>query len=346
MQPPSPRETACSPVLPVARGPISDHVIAMLAEAGSSPPPDWLDDVDIADFLSDDDFQLALYVLYELHYRSFAGVEDGLEWDPGVLAVRAMLEAQFESALRARVTPSRSRVDAVTAVQQAVDAAAGPSLSKYMSTRGTLEQMREFAIHRSAYQLKEADPHTWALPRLDGRAKAALAAIQFDEYGGGEQAEMHSELFVDTLRELGLDPTYGAYLDLLPGSTLATVNLVTMFGLHRRLRGALVGHLAVFEMTSVTPMQRYRDALLRLGAANAACRFYDAHVIADEWHQEIALHQLVAGLVDQDPSLADDVVFGARSVLLVEANFAKGLLDSWEVNRSSLLAPQRVRSVA
>ena len=27
---------------------------------------------------------------------------------------------------------------------------------------------REIAVHRSGYQLKEADPHTWAIPRLNG----------------------------------------------------------------------------------------------------------------------------------------------------------------------------------
>ena len=318
----------------------------MLTAAGPCPPPDWLEDAELSRLLTDDDFHLALYVLYELHYRSFSSVDDDREWDPRVLAARAMLEARFEQALRASVSPSSSKVDAVAAVRAAVDSATGPSLSRYMSTRGTLEEMREFAIHRSAYQLKEADPHTWALPRLYGRAKAALAEIQFDEYGVGEQAAMHSELFADTMRELGLDPTYGAYVDLLPGSTLATINLVTMFGLHRRLRGALVGHLAVFEMTSVTPMQRYGDALTRLGFPDAARRFYDVHVIADEWHQEVALQQMVAGLVHDEPSLAGDVVFGARAVLLVEGNFAQRLLDSWQRGEPSLLETQRVRFVA
>lgn len=41
-------------------------------------------------------------------------------------------------------------------------------------------------MHRSAYQLKEADPHSFALPRVPaGRAKAAFVEIQADEYGGG-----------------------------------------------------------------------------------------------------------------------------------------------------------------
>ncbi len=31
----------------------------------------------------------------------------------------------------------------------------------------------------------EADPHAWVLPRLWGRAKAAMAAVEYDEFGGG-----------------------------------------------------------------------------------------------------------------------------------------------------------------
>jgi Iron-containing redox enzyme len=54
-----------------------------------------------------------------------------------------------------------------------------------VADRGTLAQLREFAIHRSAYQLKEADPHTWAIPRLTGAVKAAMVEIQADEYGDG-----------------------------------------------------------------------------------------------------------------------------------------------------------------
>ncbi len=64
--------------------------------------------------------------------------------------------------------------------------------------------------------------------------------VQSDEYGGGRPERMHSVLFANTMRALGLDDTYGAYLDRLPGITLATVNLMSLCGLHRRLRGAIV----------------------------------------------------------------------------------------------------------
>ena len=101
------------------------------------------------------------------------------------------------------------------------------SLSTYLAEDGTLEQLKEFAVHRSAYQLKEADPHTWAFPRLRGPAKAALVEIQADEYGAGIERDMHQTLFAVTMSELGLDTGYNAYLPYLPGVTLATTNLVS-----------------------------------------------------------------------------------------------------------------------
>ena len=150
---------------------------------------------------------------------------------------------------------------------------------------------------------------------------------------------MHATLFGDTMAAVGLDPAYGAYLDQLPGVTLATVNLVSLFGLHRRWRGALVGHLAVFEMTSVEPMGRYGRALGRLGWGPGSRRFYDVHVEADVGHAVVAARRMAAGLAAQDPLLAPDIVFGAEALMAVEERFTRHLLSSWAAGRSSLLEP-------
>lgn len=288
------------------------------------------------DPLCGDDSALALYLLYELHYQSFEGVDDLWEWSPTLLRERAQLEAAFETRLRDVVGSGHCAPSDVMPTLSKIAAADGPSVSAHMDEVGTLAEMREFAVHRSAYQLKEADPHTWAIPRLAGRAKAALVDIQTGEYGDGVADQMHSELFATTMRELGLDSSYGAYLGDIPGVTLATVNLVSMFGLHRRWRGALVGHLTLFEMCSVVPMGRYSRALRRFGLP-AAARFYDAHVEADAVHEVVALRDMAGALAVDEPRLAADIVFGARAVQTVENTFAAHLLDAWSQNRSSLL---------
>jgi hypothetical protein len=148
---------------------------------------------------------------------------------------------------------------------------------------------------------------------------------------------MHSELFADTMAALDLDPSYGSYVDVLPGVTLATVNLVSMFGLHRRWRAALVGHLAVFEMTSVEPMGRYSRALARFDIGPEGRRFYDVHVDVDALHAVIARDRMVVGLLSAEPELGPDVLFGAAAVLMLEQRFVDYLLDAWTVGHSSLV---------
>src|SRR5205085_3590268 len=142
---------------------------------------------------------------YELHYRSFAGVDERWEWDPRLLAVRAELEGLFEAALRRSVAVKRVEPGSVEAeLRRMVAEDDGPPLSRTLERDASLEQFREFMIHRSAYQLKEADPHSWAVPRLTGRAKEALVEVQADEYGGGRPGRMHASLFAVSMRAVGL----------------------------------------------------------------------------------------------------------------------------------------------
>jgi Iron-containing redox enzyme len=320
----------CAPSLPRPRGPLSAECMRHLSGPPHSLPA-------FPHPANDEDAALALYVMYELHYRGFDGVDDGWEWEPTLLRERARLERAFERQLRELVGTVHARPEHVApALLGLARDGDGPSLSGWFVEQGTVAHMREFAIHRSAYQRKEADPHTWAIPRLDGEAKAALIEIQHGEYGDGRAAQMHSELFADTMRALQLDDTYGAYLDVIPAVTLTTVNLMSFFGLHRRWRGALVGHLALFEMCSVVPMRRYAATLRRLGVPDGA-PFYDVHVDADARHEVIALRDMAVALATDEPPLAADIVFGARALAAVEARFAQSLISAWGAGRSSLL---------
>ena len=166
-----------APGLPQPRGPITAALVHRL----TAPPGDqtnrWtsaaLAEIASRNALTDDDLQLALHIIYELSYRGYAEVDDAWEWDLDLLALRGHLERQFERELRRRVD-ERGLVHGATSVDDVLRRGAGPSLSTHVALHATLEQFVEFAIHRSAYQLKEADPHSWALPRFSGPRKAAL----------------------------------------------------------------------------------------------------------------------------------------------------------------------------
>jgi Iron-containing redox enzyme len=331
-------------LLPDARGDASALLLEHLREAVHELPalPDALD---VADPLGDDDLHLALYLCYELHYRGLSGVDERWEWEPSLLRARREWETIFEEGLLAAIgapeAPGTAPDQMDLALRAVLDADEGPSLSTYLERTGSLEQLLEFVMHRSAYQLKEADPHSWAIARLSGPPKAALVEIQADEYGGGLPDRVHAELFAVMMEELGLDRTYGAYLDRLPGVTLATVNLMSLLGLHRRRRGAIVGHLAAFEMTSSVPNRRYANALRRLGFGPRATDFFDEHVEADAVHENLAAVDLAGGLARLEPELAGDILWGARALVEVEGRWAQHLLGAWAAGRSSLLARMR-----
>ena len=325
------------PPLPAPRGPLTevliDHLRLPVHEVPPLPEPS-------DDPVEGDDSALALHVLYELHYRGFGGVDEAWEWEPSLLRERQRVERRFEERvieLAGGMPIGVSAAAARDALLELADEGDGPTLSGWMAEHGTLAQVRELMIHRSLYQLKEADPHTWGIPRLQGRAKAAMVEIQKGEYGDGRTADMHATVFAEAMEELGLDPRYGTYIDRVPGVALSTGNLISLLGLHRRWRAALVGHLALFEMCSVGPMARYLAALRRLGRGEgAAARFFQVHVDADAHHSVVALEDLVGGLLEQEPILGGEVVFGARALNAVEGRFSGHVRAAFEAGRSSL----------
>jgi hypothetical protein len=330
------------PAAPNPRGPLSTALLSALYRSPESLPGQWAEDLSelarqtASGPVEDDDFQLSLWLLYQLHYQGLADVDDHWEWHPSLMSVTRILERPLERHLRLLAAPHLPAGvvqpdDLPQALADVIRSADGPSLSSYLARQATREQFAEFLVHRSVYHLIEADPHSWAIPRLSGTPKVALVEIQADEYGGGRPEWMHAKLFADTMSDLGMDTAYAAYIDEVPAITLLWVNTMSLFGLHRRLRGATCGHLAALEMTSSLPNRRYGSGLRRLGlsAPSTTC-YFDEHIEADAVHEQIAAHDLAAALARQDPNIVTDILFGAACAVLTDTAVATHLLERWK----------------
>lgn len=319
--------------LPGARGPLSSALVEVLS---GGRPPQALPAVGPSVDPYGEDAQLCLHLCYELHYRSMPGVDPELEWDPEVLRFRRGLERPFLAALRDEV-PGGDDVDAVLE-PLLLTPLHGTGPSWHLAADGQRWQLREYVAHRSIYHLKEGDPQSWVVPRLDGDAKAAVVTVQHDEYGAGRGERMHARLFADLMRELDLSSAYGGYVDAVPASTLAPVNLMSLTGLHRSLRGASLGQFVMVEVTSSPGSSRLSAACARL-AAPAGQRFYDEHVEADAVHEQVLRGGVLGSLLTGEPELAADVVLGVQAGLLLEQRSGAALLRDWTAGRSSLRGP-------
>lgn len=315
--------------LPSPRGPLSDQVVTALSGDPDGRP--------IAFTAADpygEDLTIALHTLYELHYRGFDGVHPAWEWDPELLRLRAQAERVFLDALRSDVDGGDDLDAELGALL--VEHVPGNGVSHHLRDHGTWEQMCEYFAHRSVYHHKEADPHAWVIPRLRGRAKAALVAVEFDEFGGGKADRMHSRLYADLLDGAGMSSDYLHYLDDVPAPAIAIVNMMSLFGLHRSLRGALVGHFAAAEITTAPSAQRMAQALTRLEADPRCVEFFTEHIEADAVHEQIMRNDVIGSLLEQEPVLRADVVFGIQATEHLESRLANHLLSAWSADESSL----------
>jgi Iron-containing redox enzyme len=332
--------TYVEPVLPAAVGPVSATIVDVLQRGRAALHARRIDlpvcDADPFGL----DLQLSLYICYELHYRGFAGVNPRWEWNPALLHTRGRLEEVFLDAVRRDVGAIESDATAWSEMDKiSLEPVDGAGPSYYLRDKGDWQQMREYFVHRSLYHLKEADPHAWAIPRLMGHAKAAFVAVEFDEYGGGRGDRLHQHLFAELMDAAGLDASYLGYLGDVPAPALASVNLMSLFGLHRELRGAAIGHFASTEITSSPGSRRLVDALERMGAPEPCIAFYREHVEADAVHEQVVRTDVVGDLVAREPQLDRDVVFGIRARDVVEDRLADYLMTCWAAGRSSLRRP-------
>jgi len=299
--------------------------------------------VGVADPLADDDLHLALYLCYELHYRGLAEVDERWEWEPSLLALRREWEGLYEDALLATIgeprAPATTADDMDLALREIVDGDEGPSLSDHLERRGTLEQVLEFVVHRSPTSSRRRIRTRGRSRGCTARRRRRSSRSRATSTGAGARSACTQSSSPWRCRSSGLDRAYGAYVDRLPGVTLATVNLMSLLGLHRRWRGAIVGHLAAFEMTSSLPTAATPTRCAASASAAVRQGFFDEHVEADAVHENVAAVDLAGGLARQEPGVAGDVLWGARALLDVEARWARHLLDSWEAGASSLLSP-------
>jgi hypothetical protein len=329
--------------LPAPRGPVSEALLRALRrrpwEARLGDALWWPGSIHEA--ATDDDLQLALFCAYELHYRGLEGVAEEWEWHPDLLRVRQEWEQILLAGIEAEVgaphsLAQRSPEATVGRLFEIARSESDPPLAGYVMREADADQLRELLVHRSITDLRCGDAYAWALPRISGSPKAALVGLQSDTYGMGRLAMMRSELFRELLRCWELEPGYGHYLEQVPGVTLLGSNLVTMFALHRRWRGALAGHLAASDVAAWLPTARLAHGHRRLRGSESGSRFFDEQLRAEGQRERLAAHQLVGGLVAQQPALSGDVVFGAHCARFAEAQLAAHLLPRWQHSETSL----------
>jgi hypothetical protein len=82
----------------------------------------------------------------------------------------------------------------------------------------------------------------------------------------------------------------------------------------------------------------------RCGAGPAAEHFYDEHVEADAVHEQVVRHEVIGGLLADEPSLEPDIAFGCAATVHLEDRLAEHIGVAWAEGRSALRTPLSART--
>ena len=298
---------------------------------------------DAAGYVHDEDAQLALWVLLELHRGGFDGVHDAWEWHPELSRIRMVLGDRLEEVVLAEVAeaiddqvPAMVR-DPAAAFVAVVAEAHGAPLERHVRDEATLEEWRELLVLTSVRRLTEADTYAWVLPRVHGAARTAISEIHYGEHGAGDPSRQHAALLTRAMAASGVDATYAVHLDRLPAAALAVDSFAMICGMQRRLLGASLGHLAMREATGMAPHRMYAAAARRLGLGGDVTDYFDARVATAAVHDQIAVHSVCAPFVGGDRGRAAQVLLGAVGGAWLDDQLADLVLASWMEDRSALL---------
>ncbi len=326
--------------LPNHRGPVSETLVRLLRRPPEPGDKSILDEISATDELSvsREDLQLSLFLCYGLQYCLFGEPAQYWEWNTSLIELRQRLERCFQRELDDAVgeLPAMDVEELPGFLMELGKPSRGRSLSRYIRQEATMDQFKEFLMHRSVYSLMEADHHSLAIPRVRGGGKPALVEIQSDEYGGGIPGRLHSELFELTLSELDMLTEFGSYFEDVPAYSLATVNLISYVGTYGRQRGALLGNLAITEIGSHHVNRNFQNGLQRLNGSDSSWLFFQEHIVADAVHEQLAAYDMCGKFAQENPRELSSVIFGALAAAELGARANESILSSWERGESSL----------
>lgn len=314
-----------------ARGPLSLAVFKAISSRTGSLGPVGLSSR--LDTITDGDFQLALYWSLAVQRRC-----DGLrtsENDDQLGPFRELMQSAFLEQLReeSRCTPAISSFDA-TQTKALIGDAKNSAILGYLGAQGTLDQLREFFVHRSV-QCVDGCANSLNINDRPSNTASARRAVSKSAQQMVLSVE-HEANLAAVFDTLDLDPSRGAYVARVPGVTLAAVNFATIWRRRAVHTDPFMGPDLVFTQACEESWRTLPDTFARFGM------ILPSHQPPGGWGpSQDPVHPSNRETSRQSPSHGarpdEDALFGVIGALYLEHELNVELLHAWTRHESSLI---------
>lgn len=238
-------------------------------------------------------------------------------------ALRADLEDELVSPILQKAAGSVAGIDArsyVDALLPAIRSAPPSAFLAYLDTSPHREHhYRNFLIQSSADLLAEASASALGVIGEFGAPQSALFRILIDEFGYGDHAKKHSQLFRKTMSGFGLNTEYNAYWPLWDTPALAVHNTIHCLFQSPRHFFKQVGFL-LFAETAYQHSTGEHFRHLKKHHPTVDGTYFGEHAHIDIHHTRMVVEEVVAPLVDKfGPEAGHEILTGAEATRAVFA---------------------------
>ena len=157
---------------------------------------------------------------------------------------------------------------------------------------------------------------------LDVAPKLVLANNYYDEMGNGNSRQVHSHMFKEALKSVGVDEKFLKENMLLEAKISG--NLSAALALSRRHYFKAVGYFGVTEYLAPRRFKHVVNAWRRNGLPEIGIAYHNLHITIDAIHANDWFNNVVVPAVDKNSDAGREIAIGA----LVRLNSSEHYLDA------------------
>ncbi|QKM55283.1 hypothetical protein B7759_03914 [Burkholderia glumae] len=259
----------------------------------------------------------ALFTLYDLHVADGTDARALNQFNPLLTQARRVIERAWLASERERVsvqtgvTDSAAVVSALKGIWSGHRAASHP-LFDFLEKDATREQIVTFFRSDSALNIRFFDLLLYSLIGSRVEVRKELMQNLWDEAGRGNPSLSHVSLFRRLLDVVGVGQAPDSHASQLEVDGHAGYNLFMLTSLNRAHYFMLLGVMAMTELLDPSQYEKLVRGCKRVGfGANGELAYYEEHVTIDIVHAQGWLDDVIVPVVQQTPSVGDDILFGA-----------------------------------
>lgn len=152
--------------------------------------------------------------------------------------------------------------------------------------------------------------------------KLEMAANYWDEMGNGDGTRLHSLLFANAVRSLGI--AQSELQESLEREALVCGNLQLLVSLSRKHFYKALGYFAVVEYMTPPRFASVMTAWTRNGLDPDAAEYHRIHITVDEDHARRWFRNVIVPVVSREPGAVSEITRGA----LYRLNTSQRYLDA------------------